>query len=41
MQTTSTTAWVFKTMLSIPGMNDNVKIQLPILPKMFVLSIGI
>jgi len=27
MQTTSTIAKVFDTVLSIPGMNDNVKIQ--------------
>jgi hypothetical protein len=30
MQTTSTIAKVFETILSIPGMNDNVKIQLTI-----------
>lgn len=30
MQTTSTIAKVFDTVLSIPGMNDNVKIQLTI-----------
>ena len=30
MQTTSTIAKVFDTVLSIPGMNDNVKIQLSI-----------
>ena len=28
MQTTNTIAKVFETILSIPGMNDNVKIQL-------------
>ena len=30
MQTTNTIAKVFETILSIPGMNDNVKIQLTI-----------
>jgi hypothetical protein len=30
MQTTNTIAKVFETVLSIPGMNDNVKIQLSI-----------
>lgn len=30
MQTTNTIARVFETILSIPGMNDNVKIQLSI-----------
>ncbi len=30
MQATSTIARVFETILSIPGMNDNVKIQLSI-----------
>lgn len=30
MQTTNTIAKVFDTVLSIPGMNDNVKIQLSI-----------
>ena len=30
MQTTNTIAKVFETVLSIPGMNDNVKIQLTI-----------
>ena len=30
MQTTNTIAKVFDTVLSIPGMNDNVKIQLTI-----------
>ena len=30
MQTTNTIAKVFETILSIPGMNDNVKIQLSI-----------
>ena len=30
MQTTNTIAKVFETVLSIPGMNDNIKIQLSI-----------
>ena len=30
MQTTNTIARVFETILSIPGMNDNVKIQLSV-----------
>jgi len=35
MQTTSTIARVFETILSIPGMNENVKLQLSIAGKMF------
>jgi hypothetical protein len=39
MQTTSTIARIFETILSIPGMNDNVKIQL-IIPRKNVLILS-
>ena len=40
MQTTNTIAKVFETILSIPGMNENVKIQLTI-PRKNVLLLNL